>query len=73
MYNKTIRVPQLITAILFRDIIWHKAYCNDLLPKKLFHNKMICKLLQLQWFYNCKKKQNVNFLLSHTVLQATMT
>ena len=28
---------------------------------------MICKLLQLQWFYNCKKKQNVNFLLSHTV------
>ena len=28
MYNETIRVPQLTAVILFRDVIWHKAYCT---------------------------------------------
>ena len=26
MYSEIIRVPQLATAILFHDVIWHKAY-----------------------------------------------
>ena len=35
--TKAIRVPQIAAAILFRDVIWHKAYCVSFKELKKFN------------------------------------